>query len=56
MGTSGYSANVGYFGISSSVLTDMDAGDVAFIQYYINSGNVASSINNETRFTGYLVC
>jgi len=56
MGTSGYSANVGYFGISSSVLTDMDAGDVAYVQYYLNSGNVASSINNETRFTGYLVC
>ena len=56
MGSSGYSANVQYFGISSSVLTDMDAGDVAYVQYYLAGGNAVANINNETRFTGYLVC
>jgi len=56
MATDGYDAAVPYFGISTSVLADMDAGDTANVNYYIASGSSVSDIHNETRFTGFLAC
>jgi len=56
MATDGYDAAVPYFGISTSVLADMDAGDTANVNYYIAAGSSVSDIHNESRFTGFLVC
>ena len=53
-----FSADLQYFGMSHSVVADMDAGDTASIIIEQNGGAAQTDIpgsNNYTHFSGYLV-
>ena len=49
-------ADLDFFTQTISVLTDMDAGDTAFLKIYQNSGSAITDIDNDTRFSGFLAC
>ena len=50
-----FSADLTYYGITNSVLADMDASDTAIIKIYQNSGTAQTDISASTSFSGYLV-
>jgi hypothetical protein len=45
-----------YYHANLSVLADMDAGDTAKIQYYIQGGASQTDISTGSNFMGHLVC
>ena len=56
IGTSGFDADMLYYGFVISVLADMDAGDTAYVRLDIpNSGAAQVDIETPSYFSGYLV-
>ena len=52
-----FDADPNYWGMSESVLADMDASDTVYcVIYQEASGAVQTAITNEANFSGYLVC
>ena len=49
------SANGDYTPISASVITDMDGGDTAYVQYSQNGGASIADIIDDSHFSGFLV-
>ena len=47
--------DMAYLYVNASVLADMDAGDTAFVQYYISGGASQTDINVDSYFQGILV-
>jgi hypothetical protein len=51
-----FDADVTYYGITNSVLADMDASDTAVVKIYQAGGAAQADISVDTNFSGYLVC
>ena len=51
-----FDADVTYWGITNSVLADMDASDTAVVKIYQAGGAAQADISVDTNFSGYLVC
>jgi len=51
----GLSADPVHWGISYSVLADMDAGDTALIRWWQSGGSTQADIDPSSYFSGYLV-
>lgn len=52
----GYSQDLSYHNLNTSVLADMDAGDTAIVKIYQAGGTQQTDLDAESYFTGYLVC
>jgi hypothetical protein len=50
-----FTADLTYYGITNSVLADMDAGDTAIIKIYQAGGTAQTDIETSSSFSGYLV-
>ena len=50
-----YSADPQYFSYTLSSLADMDASDTCVVKVYQTGGSQQTDINNDSRFSGYLV-
>jgi len=51
-----FSADIGQWCLSLSVLTDMDAGDTVYVGIYQLNGTQQMDVGTESFFSGYLVC
>ena len=53
--TTRFSNNLDFWTFGNSVLSDMDAGDTAYITITQSGGSAATDIHGESNFSGYLV-
>ena len=51
-----FDADVTYWGITNSVLADMDASDTAVVKIYQAGGAAQADISVDTNFSGFLAC
>ena len=52
----GYSQDLTYHNLNTSILADMDANDTAIVKIYQSSGTQQTDLDAESYFTGHLVC
>ena len=52
----GYSQDLSYHNLNTSILADMDAGDTAIVKIYQAGGTQQTDLDAESYFTGHLVC
>jgi len=50
-----FTFDLSYHSISTSVLTDMDANDTAYVAIYQAAGNAQTDINQDSNFSGILI-